>query len=1367
MLMVLIMIPFFSSTSLKINAAEKDKDVIFSNSFEKEEIDNLLESQVNEGKGMKNVAPFSTDLVGEVSRFVQLDSIKGSEDYKAGEAKEKLFDRNKTTKFLTAENGGKSAWVSFSLDKERVINSYSLTSANDRNDRDPKTWKLYGSHDNEDWIELDVQKDQKWDKRYQEKTFLIEDPAAYQFYKLDIEENNGADMTQLADFMLATGEETDDQKEMTSVISTGPSHTWNQKKDVGWTGKQALQVSGQHTDAGEGHAYNELFVDVDIPINKDSHLSYVMFPAIIGSADFDYDYSYTPMYMAIDLQFTDGTYLSDLTPKDRNGNILSPEEQGKSRTLTYHQWNKISANIGQVAEGKTVEKILVGYENSDKEEAAEFLAYFDDIEISNYKEEEHEKKSDYVNILRGTNDSGDFSRGLTVPAVTVPHGFNFWAPVTNSGSNTLYDYQLNGNKFQHITVSHEPSIWVGDRGTWQYMVNSSIDIEKVANGSDIDNKAVASSFSHDNEEAKAHYYRVLFDEESPAAGTQIEVTPSDHGSITRFRFSNDSEFRNVVFDSVRADGNVSFADDNKSFSAYTDHTGNGMTRMYVYGEFDQEFDQSKVQNTKQGIVSFASSVESVEMKTATSFISSDQAKKNLQLELDDENFDSLKNRSQNEWDERLDTVEVEGASHDQLVTLYSNIYRLFAYPNNYSENTGSAEEPVWEYSSPYSGSKENPDIKEGKLYVNNGFWDTYRTTWSAYSLFAPEQYNEMLDGLTQHYRDNEWVPRWIAPGGTNSMVGTSSDVIFGDAVMKNADFDAELAFQSVLKNGAVVSNNLTNGGRNQLNTSIFSGYVASDYDVRKGFSWSMEGYINDYGIAQMAEELGYEDESAYYRNRALNYVKLFDKQDTPTSSWFRGKRVNGEWSVTDEAFDPRSWAQDYTETNAYNMSVSVPHDGQGLANLYGGRDGLGEKIDSIIETPGVFLDDRSIIHEMREAREIKLGQLGQSNQPSHHILYMYNHAGQPWKTQQYVRDVLQRTFVGSDFGQGYIGDEDNGEMSAWYLLSAAGFYPLNLASNEYAIGSPLFTKLTFHLENGEDLVINAPNNSRENVYVQGVKLNGEEHAKNYFTHDEISEGAVIDFDMGNEPNKAWGSDEEAAPTSLTTDEQDPNPIDDMTTDGVTIKQELNEDREESVITEMSDPANLFDNTSDSNADVKDQSLIYQFSNNQHVEMYTLTSGNSDMSFSSITVSGSIDGEQWNELDKREDVDFAWDKYTRPFKITEDNQGAYQYYKLDFEGGNNLAEIELLGHKDDTVEAESIEINTDALTIVKKGESVQPEVVITPENTTDKQVNWEVQKTDMAEVLEDGTITAKEPGTTKITATTSNGKTASFTLRVTK
>ena len=1264
-----------------------------------------LEMVDGEGKTKNVVSTTADHLVGDITKQVILNSVQGSENHNNNETKEKLFDNNSGTKYLAKQGAstGSPVWISFQIQEAKAVKAYSMVSANDAEARDPVDWTFSGSNDGTNWTQLDSQSGVKFSTRFEGKTFTFENDTAYTYYKITITKNNGdGGMTQFADLNIATLDEADDAASMipmATTIESGPASVHDAASNKGWTGDKALRVSGYHQGEDEAYAYNVLYDGLNIPVTEDTQLSYVIFPEWTTGS---YDFEYTSTYVAVDLGFSDGTYLSDLNAVDQNGNIVSPLEQGLSKAMTTKQWNKISTYIasGEETLGKTITKILVGYQkpsNLTGEEDA-FIADIDDIRIEEVPQVAHEHLSDYVYTLRGTNDGTSYSRGLVCPATTLPHGFNFWAPVTRAGDNKMYNYQLSrdGNTLKHLTVSHQASFWTGERGTYEFMANSSFDPAAV---SSIGTGARAAKFTHENETAKAHHYSVTFDEgDTKAGGVTMEVTPTEHAAVMRFTFPESAEHCNVLFDSDRASGGTAFSADGMSFTGYSDHNSNGMQRMYDYGEFSQPSTAARTIG-KAGIAGFekaASGETVVEMKVATSFISYDQAKKNLQQEVAaDEGFDEVLAKAQQTWDDQLGIIELEGATPDQMTTFYSGMYRLFMYPNMLSEKTGAGSADGWQYKSPYGAH----DVKDGVMYYNNGFWDTYRTTWAAYSLLTPAKDIEMLNGLVQHYNDQGWVPRWIAPGGTNSMVGTSSDVIFGDAAKKGLNFDVENAFWSSVKNSAVVSNNLTNGGRNDLQQSVFNGYTATN--VGQAFSWSMEGYINDFGIYQMAKTLGYTDEEQYYLNRAQNYVNLFNDD----MGWFMGKNTNGMFRTNDpDTFNPGAWTDDYTETNAFNMSFTVPQDGQGLANLYGSREALAERLDGLFNA-GPELIAEPGIHEQAEARDLKMGLYGHSNQPSHHIPYMYNYAGRPDRTQEVVREVLARAYVGSDLGQGYIGDEDNGEMSAWYILSSLGMYPVNMGSGEYAIGSPLFKKATVHLECGEDLVINAPDNSKENIYVQGVKLNGEDYSKLYFNYSDLINGATIDFDMGNAPSD-WGTSEDALPTSITKGGKVAEPSQDMTSKtpaaGTAAPAgSVTQDTAYSAAT--GNVANLFDNTSATTASLAGgtASVYYSFVSPVYVDMLTLTSTASQAKApTGFELFGSGDGESWTSLAKRDALSFTWAKYTRPFAVNAEEK--YNHYRIDLTGSGDtieLAELELMGNAKKSLDRNSLQ------SLVEKAETI--------------------------------------------------------------
>jgi predicted alpha-1,2-mannosidase len=642
-------------------------------------------------------------------------------------------------------------------------------------------------------------------------------------------------------------------------------------------------------------------------------------------------------------------------------------------------------------------------------------------------------------------------------------------------------------------------------------------------------------------------------------------------------------------------------------------------------------------------------------------------------------------RAAQQWNQLLGAIQVDGASRDEKTTLYSNLYRLFLYPNEAYENTGSATRPIYRYASPFAAppgidtaTQTGARVIDGKDFVNNGFWDTYRTAWPAYTLLTPTQAGEMIDGFVQQYRDSGWIARWSSPGYADLMVGTSADVAFADAWLKGVrNFDVGSFYQSALKDASVVSP-LAGTGRKGLERAIFNGYT--DTAVDEGLSWSMDGYINDFAIGNLAEALktqhaaddayaaNYANDAPYYRNRALGYVNLFDVD----VDFFVGRAANGQWRYDKHDFDPLRWGGDYTETDAWNMAFHAPQDGAGLAALYGGRAQLAAKLDRFFATPGTFNVGSygGPIHEMLEARDVRMGQYGHSNQPSHHILYMYDEAGQPWKTQDKVRDALSRLYVGSEIGQGYPGDEDNGEMSAWYIFSAAGFYPLRMGTPQYVIGVLYFLHMDVRLENGRHIVIDAPTVSDTNRYIQNLTINGQLWNRLTLPHALLAQGATLQFTMGPKPS-TWGSRDEALPPSLTASGK-PQPMRDLA-DAAPVKH----------MTEpaVAEQAALFDNDSRSAASLPTAAfnVVWHFAQAQQARMLTLTSASDAAAPSEWVLQGSRDGRRWETLDSRRNERFPWPQQTRAFAISQ--PGSYRDYRLHFAVGDSprgLAEIELLG-----------------------------------------------------------------------------------------
>ncbi len=1174
----------------------------------------------------------------------------------ANEGATNLNDGDSATKWLVDTP---TSWARYTLDAPAEVVKYALTSANDSPERDPSTWTLQGSADGTTWTTVDSRESETFDDRFQTKTYDVATPGSFKIYRLSIAAHGSGNLTQLADLELADANTTPPAEgPMQSRLGSGPASSPTAKANAGYTGVKAFQIAGRHTTEGRAYAYNKVF-DTDINVKDDTELSYLVFPEFNRT-----DLSNPATYTAVDLAFTDGTYLSQLSVKDQHGFTLTPTGQGESKSLYTGQWNLKKSRIGTVARGKTIDRILVGYDKPSG--PTTFRAWFDDITIGEVAPAAPRANlSAYADTRRGTQSSGDFSRGNNFPATAVPHGFNFWTPVTDAASTSwLYQWSRQNNAankptIQAFSASHEPSPWMGDRQTFQVMPSTALNPSRTAR---------ALPFSHDNEVAQPYYYGVTFDN-----GLKTELAPTDHAALYRFTFPGDGG--NLILDNVNNNAGLTINAAGNAISGWSDVNSGGLsagwTRMFVYATFDEKVTASgslaSGNRPSTGYVSFGD--KTVTMRIATSLISVAQAKHNLDLEIAaDATLESVRDSAQKLWDAKMKTIEVEGASEDQLVTLYSNLYRLFLYPNSAFENTGTAAAPAYKHTvqsavtSPASTPTETgAPVKDGKVYVNNGFWDTYRTTWPAYSLLTPKTAGEMVDGFVQQNRDGGWISRWSSPGYANLMVGTSSDVAFADAYRKGVKgFDAEEAYAAAVKNATVTPPN-QNVGRKGLASSIFKGYTPSDA-TGEAMSWAMDGYINDFGIAGMAEALAektgekrYAEEAEYFRNRALNYVTMFDK----SVGFFQGKSSAGVWRQPPGSYDPRVWGYDYTETNGWNMAFHVPQDGQGLANLYGGQAGLAKKLDTFFATPETATFPGSYggtIHEMLEARDVRMGQYGHSNQPSHHIIYMYDYAGQPSKTQKLAREALSRLYLGSEIGQGYPGDEDNGEMSAWQVFTALGFYPLQMGSPAYAVGSPLFKKATVNLENGKKIVINAPSNSDQNVYVQNLKINGVA-AGTSIPHAALADGAVLDFAMGPNPS-TWGAD--APPESITKGSAVANPLRDLTGPGAGT---------------ASIPA-LVDDTTATGATVTG-SFDYQFASaGEQATFYTLTSGAaSGADPASWQLRGSYDGTTWTTIDTRSGETFSSRLQTRPFKIA--SPGRYKHYSLVVEGA--LAEVELLGH----------------------------------------------------------------------------------------
>ena len=660
----------------------------------------------------------------------------------------------------------------------------------------------------------------------------------------------------------------------------------------------------------------------------------------------------------------------------------------------------------------------------------------------------------------------------------------------------------------------------------------------------------------------------------------------------------------------------------------------------------------------------------VELRLATSFISTEQAWHTYDLELAQVPGVELLARAQIAWEDRLGVLELPEATAEQLASAYGSLYRLNLYPSNYAENVGTTADPILRHASPvaphtgaHSDTHTGAAVIDGAMFVNHGFWDTYRTCWSAYALLYPQIAAELADGFVQQFREGGWIARWSSPGYADLMTGTSSDVAFADLAARGVDLLDPLAtYDAALRNATVVPDH-KGVGRKGVPFHFLRGYAPTD--SHESVSWSTEGYINDAGVAELAKVLlagshvpesrrsALREEAIFFAQRARGYVDLFDGE----TGHFRGRDREGNFGPATE-FDPEVWGGDYTETNAWNFAFHAPHDGNGLARLHGGPEGLARVLETFLSTPEKATKKGTyggVIHEMIEARDVQMGQLGQSNQPSHHIGYIPLFAGRPDLTQEIVREILTRLWTGNDLGQGYHGDEDNGEMSAWYLMSALGIYPLRVGSDQWVIGSPLVTRAIIHRPDG-DLVIEAPGNTIDTPYVHGVWLDTVPVGAAEISHEALRTARTLRFEMADEPG-AWGS--ATPPASLSEPGDLTAPWRDVSATG-----------------EWDGGVQaLADDLAETTIEVGQRTLTWSGPDSHSLTGYTLMSAAEAAAPSAWTVEVR-DGEgDWQVIDRRSGQVFAWALQLRPFVF--DEPVTASAVRIRFDGEGSLAQAELL------------------------------------------------------------------------------------------
>ena len=739
----------------------------------------------------------------------------------------------------------------------------------------------------------------------------------------------------------------------------------------------------------------------------------------------------------------------------------------------------------------------------------------------------------YVNPLMGTQSTFELSTGNTYPAIATPWGMNFWSPRTaKMGDGWKYTYTA--NKIYGFEQTHQPSPWINDYGQFSLM--------PVTGKVEMDESKRASWFSHKGEIARPNYYKVYLAEYDVVT----EMAPTDRAAMFRFTFPEADSY--VVVDAYNRNSYIKVIPSENKIVGYTTRNSGGVPdnfKNYFVVVFDKPFTytatfsndvQPEKKNAavpvtlKEGkleqssyhtgaVIGFKTKKgEKVHARVASSFISPEQAELNLK-ELGNDNFDTIVEKGKNRWNEVLGKADVQGGNLDQYRMFYSCLYRSLLFPRMFWEVNAEGQ-PV--HYSPYNG-----EVLPGYMYTDTGFWDTFRCLFPLLNLMYPSENLKMQEGLINTYKESGFFPEWASPGHRGCMVGNNSASILVDAYMKGVKVeDLEALYAGLINGTQNVHPTVSSTGR--LGHEYYNklGYVPCDVNINESAARTLEYAYNDWCILQLAKELNRpKKEIKLFEQRAMNYKNLFRSD----FNLMCGKKQDGKF---EENFSPLKWGGNFTEGNSWHYTWSVFHDPQGLIDLMGGKETFANMLDSVFSVPPIY-DDSYYgfpIHEIVEMTVMNMGNYAHGNQPIQHMIYMYDYAGQPWKAQYWLREVMNRMYTpGPD---AYCGDEDNGQTSAWYVFSALGFYPVCPGTDEYIMGAPLFKKATIHLENGKDIVINAPENSDKNIYIDQMSVNGANYTKNFLSHKELMKGSVIDIKMSATPNKQRGVNEADMPYSF-------------------------------------------------------------------------------------------------------------------------------------------------------------------------------------------------------------------------------------------
>ena len=734
----------------------------------------------------------------------------------------------------------------------------------------------------------------------------------------------------------------------------------------------------------------------------------------------------------------------------------------------------------------------------------------------------HYEPVDYVSTLVGTQSSYAISTGNTYPAVCMPWGMNFWTPQTGKmGDGWTYTYTA--DKLRGFKQTHQPSPWINDYGQFTIM-------PETGETPIFDEEKRASWFSHKAEVATPYYYRAYLADYDVVT----ELAPTERAAIMRITFPENKSY--VVVDAFDKGSYVKIMPKERMIVGYTTKNSGGVPqnfKNYFVMKFDKDFtytaavadghintaDIKAECNHAGGIVGFKTiRGEQVNVRIASSFISEEQAIENLK-ELGSDSFDEVKARGRNTWNDILGRIEVKSDDIDHLRTFYSCLYRSVLFPRSFYEKNAKGE--IVHYS-PYNG-----EVLPGYMFTDTGFWDTFRCLFPLLNVMYPSMNEKMQAGLVNAYKESGFLPEWASPGHRGCMVGNNSASIVADAYLCGLkNYDAETLWKAVVHGASAVHPTVSSTGRLGYEYYNKLGYVPYDVKINENVARTLEYAYDDWCIYEFGKALGKsKKELEPFRKRAFNYRNVFDSE----SKLMRGRLKNGKFQ---SPFSPLKWGDAFTEGNAWHYTWSVFHDPAGLIQLMGGKQTFNHMLDSVFNVPPLFDDSYygSVIHEIREMQIMNMGNYAHGNQPVQHMIYLYGYSGEPWKTQYWIRQTMQRMYNANP--DGYCGDEDNGQTSAWYVFSAMGFYPVCPGAGEYVLGAPYFDEMTLHLENGRTVSIKANGNTDDNCYVNTLTLNGQPYSKNYIKRTDLMQGAQFVYTMSPTPNYSRGTAESDAPYSF-------------------------------------------------------------------------------------------------------------------------------------------------------------------------------------------------------------------------------------------